>query len=43
MSSIHLFSITDEVNEEVVHILSDNTSPNNDLEGSNPTDSFDEP
>ena len=38
-----LFNIRDEMNEKVVHMTKDNISPNNDLGGSNPTDSFDEP
>ena len=38
-----LFNISDETNEKVVHMTSDDISPNNDLEFSNPTDSFDEP
>ena len=38
----YLFKIPDEMNEEVVHITSDDFSPNNDLEDSNPTDSLHE-
>ena len=38
-----LFNIPDEINEEVVQMTSDDISPKNHLEGSNPTDSFDEP
>ena len=37
-----LFNIRDKMNE-VVNMTSDDISPNNDLEGSNPTYSFDEP
>ena len=39
----YLFKIPDEMNEKVVHITSDDISPNKDLEDSNPTVSFDEP
>ena len=38
-----LFHIPDEMHEEVVHMTSDDISPKNDLEDSNPTDSFNEP
>ena len=38
----YLFKIPDEMNEEVVDITSDDFSPNNDLEDSNPTDSLHE-
>ena len=38
----YLLKIPDEMNEEVVHITSDDFSPNNDLEDSNPTDSLHE-
>ena len=37
-----LFNIPNEMNEEVVHMTSDYISPKNDLEDSNPTDSFNE-
>ena len=38
-----LFNIPNEMNEEVDHMTSDYISPNNNLEISNPTYSFDEP
>ena len=38
-----LFNILDEMNEEIVHLTSEDISPKNDLEDSNLTDSFDEP
>ena len=38
-----LLNIPDEMNEEFVHMRSDDISPKNDLEDSNPTDSFHEP
>ena len=50
ISRCHPFTILDddlfnntEVNEEVVHISSDDIYPTNDLEDSNATDFFDEP
>ena len=38
-----LFNILDEMNEEIVHMTSEDISPKNDLEDNNLTDSFDEP